>query len=83
VVGVSTDPPEVNARFRERLGLRYPLLSDEGGKAVAELGIASPSGRARRTTFYVDGEGTVRRIWRNVKVAGHAEAVLQAVAADT
>jgi peroxiredoxin len=34
-----------------------------------------------RSTFLIDGQGVVRRIWRKVKVAGHAQAVLEAAQA--
>jgi peroxiredoxin Q/BCP len=34
-----------------------------------------------RTTYLIDGEGRIRRVWRNVKVAGHAEDVLAAARA--
>lgn len=48
---------------------------------MTALGIAKPNGQARRTTFLVDGEGVVRRIWEDVEVDGHAEEVLAAARA--
>jgi peroxiredoxin Q/BCP len=78
VVGVSTDRPATNDRFRERLGLGFPLLSDVDRQAVDALGIASEKGKARRTTFLVDAAGVVQKVWEKVKVDGHAQAVLEA-----
>ncbi len=75
VFGCSTDDAEVNQRFRAELGVSFPLLSDADGQAARELGILAESGHARRTTYLVDGAGTLRRVWYDVKVDGHAEAV--------
>lgn len=78
VLGASADPPGKNVDFANQLGLRYPLLSDPDGTAIAALGIQSGRGRAKRTTFLIDQQGVIRRIWQDVKVANHVEAVLEA-----
>ena len=76
--GCSTDDAEVNQRFQAEMGVHFPILSDERGKAAQDLGILADSGLAQRTTYLVDGAGTVRQVWYDVKVDGHAEAVTQA-----
>ncbi len=79
--GCSTDPMDVNQRFRQELGVRFPILSDEGGQAAQELGILADSGYAQRTTYLVDGSGMLREVWYDVKVDGHAAAVTSAAEA--
>jgi peroxiredoxin Q/BCP len=72
VVGVSTDPVDRIARFKEKLGLRFTLLSDAEGRVASLYGVLR-AGRKRpsaeRATFIIDGEGVVRRIIRNVRPA--------------
>jgi thioredoxin-dependent peroxiredoxin len=86
LLGVSKDPPAKHAKFAAKHGLTAPLASDaeEGGLSDA-LGIwtqKSMYGRTymgmERTTFLVDGEGRIARVWRKVKVKGHATEVLDA-----
>lgn len=80
VVGVSPDPPELNAEFRQKEGLPFPLLSDQDHSLAGELGAW---GRKKlygkemegliRSTFVFDREGNVEREYRNVKATGHVE----------
>ena len=86
LLGVSKDPPAKHAKFAAKHGLTAPLASDaeEGGLSDA-LGIwtqKSMYGRTymgmERTTYLVDGEGRIARVWRKVKVKGHAAEVLDA-----
>ena len=93
VLGVSKDPPARHAKFAAKHALAVPLASDtapdSGEAGVAEaLGIwveKSMYGRSymgmERTTYLVDGEGIIRRVWRKVKVKGHAAEVLAAAEA--
>lgn len=85
VIGVSKDSVKSHAKFRGKYGLGVRLGSDESGAVVQAYGAwveKSMYGRTymgiERCTFLIDGEGVVRRVWRKVKVAGHAEEVLQA-----
>ena len=89
VLGVSRDLAPKHAKFTARHGLTIPLATDpeEGGLAEA-LGIwveKSLYGRRfmgmERTTYLVDAEGRIARVWRKMKVKGHAEEVLQAAQA--
>ncbi len=78
VVGVSPDPPEALAAFREKENLPFPLLSD-GDHAVAEAyGAWGPKklyGRETvgliRSTFVVSADGELEREYRNVRAKGH------------
>ncbi len=88
VIGVSRDSLEKHRRFREKHGLKVALASDETGAVTEAFGVwveKSMYGRKymgiERATFLVDGEGRIRRVWRKVKVPGHAEAVLEAARA--
>jgi peroxiredoxin Q/BCP len=83
VLGVSRDPPKKHDRFKAKYGLRHRLASDEDGAVCEAYGVwieKSLYGRKYmgidRSTFLIDPSGTIRAVWRKVKVAGHAEQVL-------
>jgi peroxiredoxin Q/BCP len=85
VVGLSKDPVTSHDKFKSKYDLNFPLLSDEAGGLVEALGAwveKSMYGKTYmgidRSTFLVGADGTVKAIWRKVKVPGHAEAVLAA-----
>jgi thioredoxin-dependent peroxiredoxin len=85
LVGVSKDSPKKLARFRAKHELGVILASDEAGDVCETWGVWGEKtlyGRTymgiERATFLIDGEGVVRQVWRKVKTAGHAEAVLAA-----
>jgi len=66
---VSLDDPEKNRAFAESLGAKQVLLSDPTGIAASAYGVSKPGGlHARRWTFYIDREGTLREIDRDVQV---------------
>ncbi|NOZ89613.1 MAG: peroxiredoxin [Crenarchaeota archaeon] len=83
VLGASTDPPERNRRFAEKLGLRFTLLSDPDGSiarlyGVLKEGTKRPS--AKRVTFIIDEDGVIREVIENVRPAEkHADLALEAV----
>ena len=86
VVGVSKDPVRKLDRFRDKHQLNVTLASDEAGDVCERYGVWGEKtlyGRKfmgiERTTFLIDPQGTVKRVWRKVKVPGHAQAVLDAV----
>ncbi len=89
VLGVSKDAPARHQKFIAKYGLATPLASDApvGGLSDA-LGIWTEKqnyGRTYlgmvRTTYLVDQDGKIARIWNKVKVKGHAEDVLAAARA--
>ena len=78
VVGVSPDPPEDLARFRERDNLPFPLLSDADHQVAEAFGAWGPKklyGREMvgliRSTFVLGPDGEVERDYRNVRAKGH------------
>jgi peroxiredoxin Q/BCP len=86
VVGVSADPPKTQESFRTKHQLTTPLASDEKHEMLAAYGAwgeKSMYGRTflgvLRTTVLVDADGRVMKIWRHVKVDGHADEVLAKV----
>lgn len=88
VIGVSRDAVKKLDRFKAKHDLKVVLGSDEDGAVTESWGVwvlKKLYGREymgiERATFLIDGQGVVRRAWRNVKVKGHAEEVLAAVEA--
>ena len=85
VIGVSKDTAARHGKFRAKHGLTLELGSDADSDVIERYGAwvqKSLYGREYmgidRSTFLIDGEGVVRRVWRKVKVPGHVEAVLEA-----
>ena len=60
-------------------GSNFPLLSDQGGQLVDQLGIKNERGMAKRVTYVVDKDGKIRNVFNDVKVDGHTDEVLAAV----
>lgn len=88
VLGVSTDSVASHQKFAEKYGLSFPLLSDTDAH-VAQLyhvyGEKNMYGRkfmgVNRSTFLIDKDGVVRKVWHKVKPEEHANEVLEAVEA--
>jgi len=83
VLGVSKDPIKLHTKFRETHQLNFPLLSDEDGKVCEAYGVwkeKSMYGKKymgiERTTFVIDEEGKIEKIFPKVKVTGHIEEIL-------
>lgn len=89
LLGVSKDLPAKHQKFIAKHALAAPLASDPVEHGLADaLGIwveKNMYGRTymgmERTTYLVDGEGRIARVWRKVKVKGHAAEVLEAARA--
>jgi len=86
VLGISRDTPKSHDKFKEKYTLTFPLLSDEDGAVCRLYGTwveKSMYGKKyfgiERSTFLIDEEGIIRRIWRKVKVEGHARDVFKAL----
>ncbi|NBB16338.1 redoxin domain-containing protein [Caulobacter sp. SLTY] len=86
VVGVSKDTIAAHAKFRAKYGLTVELGSDKDSDVIERYGawVAKKLyGREYmgidRSTWLIDGEGVLRRVWRKVKTPGHADEVLKAV----
>ncbi len=76
VVGASVDKPAANERFAGKHGLGFPLVSDPDHEVTRAFDVGGLAGSARRTTFLIDADGTVRRVYEKVKARGHAAQVL-------
>ena len=88
IIGVSKDTAAKHDKFKAKYNLAFPLLSDEEGKLCEAFGVwveKSMYGRKyfgiERSTFLIDANGLVAKVWRKVKVTGHAKDVLAAVKA--
>lgn len=86
VLGISKDTVAKHDKFRDKHDLGVPLLSDAEADICEQYGVwkeKSMYGKKfwgiERSTFLIDGSGQIARVWRKVKVPGHAEEVLQAV----
>ena len=87
VFGVSADSVESHQKFKEKYQLNFPLLSDEDKKIVQDYGVwkeKSMYGRTfmgiNRTTFLINEEGRIQRIFPKVNVEIHYDEVLAALA---
>jgi peroxiredoxin Q/BCP len=88
VIGVSRDSRKSHAKFRKKYDLTVPLGSDESGEVTQAYGVWGPKvlyGREymgiERATFLIGPDGRIAQVWRKVKTAGHAAAVLEALRA--
>ncbi|MGR3572476.1 peroxiredoxin [Brevirhabdus sp.] len=88
VLGVSRDTRAKHDKFRDKHALSVALISDTEATTCKDYGVwvektlyGKKSMGIERSTFLIDGTGVIRRVWRKVKVDGHAEEVLEAVRA--
>jgi len=80
IIGISTDSIKSHAKFSEKYGLNFNLLSDKNKILCSACGVTGITGKtAKRTTFLLDQSGVIRHIWEKVDVNGHAEDVLSKV----
>ena len=87
VLGVSPDTPKSHAKFRAKHALPFTLVADVDHAIAEAYGVwqeKSMYGRKYmgvvRTTFLIDADGNIARVWEKVRSAGHAEEVAQALA---
>jgi len=78
VLGISPDPVAGLRAFADKYGLAFTLLADEGADVAQRYGVWS--GHIERTTFLIDPEGVVARVFPSVRPAEHDELVLGALA---
>lgn len=86
VLGVSADPIDRHQKFREKYKLNFPLLSDPDHKVAEKYGAwreknmyGKKSMGIQRSTFLIDANGKVARVWPRVQVDGHDQQVLEAL----
>jgi peroxiredoxin Q/BCP len=83
ILGVSPDDVASHVKFKKKFQLQFPLLSDEGHKVCDAYGVWGPKkfmGKeyegVLRTTFLIDMEGNIKRIYENVRPAEHSNELL-------
>jgi thioredoxin-dependent peroxiredoxin len=88
VIGISPDSPESHQKFARKYDLRVRLAADADKTVAMAYGVwveKSMYGRkymgVDRSTFLIDAQGKVAKVWRKVKVSGHADEVLEAAKA--
>jgi len=86
VIGVSKDTVAKHGKFRDKHGLKVTLASDADSDVCERYGVwveknmyGRKSMGIERSTFVINGDGVIQRIWRKVKVPGHVDEVLEAV----
>jgi thioredoxin-dependent peroxiredoxin len=86
VLGVSPDSVASHEKFRAKYKLNFPLLADPDKTVAKKYGAYGEKvlyGKKTigmiRSTFVIDGEGVVRKVFPKVRVDGHADAVLEAL----
>ena len=89
ILGVSPDSPLSHQKFKRKHELKIALAADEAKLAANAYGVwreKSLYGRKYmgvvRSSFLIDAQGRIVQIWDNLRVKGHAEAVLAAVLAN-
>lgn len=90
VAGVSRDSVKSHDNFCTKQGFPFPLISDADEKLCTQFDVIHMKNMygkqvrgVVRSTFLIGPDGTLRQAWRGVKVAGHAQAVLDALRALT
>ncbi len=86
IVGVSKDSVTRHDKFKSKYNLPFTLVSDEGGTICEDYGVWQEKknfGRTymgiSRSTFLIDANGNVVKVWRKIRVSGHVEAVMAAL----
>jgi peroxiredoxin Q/BCP len=86
ILGVSPDPVASHQRFKKKLDLNFTLLADEDHLVAEAFGVWKEKrmfGRkywgVERSTFLIDADGRIDRIWRRVRPKSHAAEVIQAL----
>ncbi len=84
VIGISKDSLETHNKFINKQGLKILLASDENGKVLEKFGVwveKNMYGRKyfgiERTTFLINKEKIITKIWNKVKVTNHVEEVIK------
>ncbi len=86
VFGVSPDDVASHVKFRDKFQLNFPLLADPDHAVAEQFGAwreknmyGKKSLGIARSTFLIDAQGVIRKVWKAVKVDGHDAAVLTAL----
>jgi len=84
ILGISRDPLSKHLSFAEKFALPFSLLTDEHSKVCESFGVLqekSMFGKKYsgivRSTFLIDEQGKIAKIWRNISVIGHINKILK------
>ena len=84
--GISADSAESHAKFRDKYDLPFPLLADEKRTVCEKFGAwreknlyGKKSMGIQRSTYVIDADGKVAKLWKRVKVDGHEQQVIDAI----
>ena len=87
MLGVSPDDQESHAKFKAKYDLNFPLLVDKDHKVAEKYGAwreknmyGKKSMGIQRSTYLIDAAGKVAKVWKRVRVDGHDQQVLDALA---
>jgi peroxiredoxin Q/BCP len=87
VFGVSTDDVASHVKFRDKYQLNFPLLADVDHEVAEKYGAwreknmyGKKSMGIQRSTYLIDADGKVAKVWKRVQVEGHDQQVLDALA---
>jgi peroxiredoxin Q/BCP len=88
VLGVSGDSVESHQKFRDKYELNFPLLADSDNKVADKYGAwreknmyGKKSMGIQRSTYLIDADGKVAKVWKRVRVDGHDDQVIEAIKA--
>lgn len=88
VLGVSPDDAASHKKFTDKFKLNFPLLVDDGHKLAEKYGAwreknmyGKVSMGIQRSTFLIDANGAVAKVWKKVSVDGHDQQVIEAIKA--
>jgi thioredoxin-dependent peroxiredoxin len=86
ILGVSPDTPKAHMKFKEKYHLPFTLLADQDHKVCDSYGVWGPKkfmGRdyegVNRTTFLIDRQGKIIKVFEKVKPEGHSQEILAAL----
>jgi len=86
VLGVSPDTVESHVKFRDKFELNFPLLADPDHAVAEKYGAwreknmyGKTTMGVQRSTYLIDAEGKVAKVWQRVQVDGHDDQVLEAL----
>lgn len=86
VLGASTDSVASHQKFRDKYQLNFPLLADESHEVAEKYGAwreknmyGKKSMGIQRSTFLIDADGKIAKVWKRVQVEGHEQQVIDAL----
>ena len=84
IIGISPDSSESHVKFREKMGIPYMLVSDQNNSIAKKYGAYGPKkfmgkeyNGVNRSTFLLDRNGKITKIYEKVKPAGHSKEILE------